>query len=517
MDRLSARSKPPVAGDDRRTFHRGRRPLRRQRDARHGAIGDGGHRAAARRDAHVQPEHHRDRDASTRGAHGPGADVGARALRRGGRAARDCLLQRRQHAPGAIGVTPARDRDSRVDGGGTLGDCAIGAGRKPAARRRRRRARLGLARWSLDALPAVAPTNLLGVSELFIDRRVLAYAFGLSLATGAIAGLAPTILFVRRSMADALRTRGSKAGHAPRVRQALVVVQVAMAVVLLCGAGVLVRTLIALDRAPLGFDARDVLTMRVGISPVRYPDERPRDFYREALTRLRALPGVESAAAAASTPLIGLPRGGTRFHELGAPGSLSSRSSRTCSATTTTFAPTSTWPRRSSARPTRPGWSPAPCATTGCGSTTRRSALCTWPTRTGTSRSCHCRPTTTRTSTPTPRWGRWRRSVRRPPGRSSAPDGARCCWRRTPVAPALGRRAGAARGHGSRAPVLARPVRRRHGAAAGDPRGPDRAAERAIPEHIAATQSETKAGSLTWLLAAMGWPASPATSSPTAR
>ena len=178
---------------------------------------------------------------------------------------------------------------------------------------------LALARWSLDALLAVAPTNLLGVSELFIDRRVLMYAFGLSLATGAIAGLAPTILFARRSMADALRTRGSKAGHAPRVRQALVVVQVAMTVVLLCGAGVLVRTLIALDRAPMGFDAHDVLTMRVAISPARYPDERPRDFYREALTRLRALPGIESAAAAASLPMIGTPRGGTRFHELGTP------------------------------------------------------------------------------------------------------------------------------------------------------------------------------------------------------
>ena len=111
---------------------------------------------------------------------------------------------------------------------------------------------LALARGSLDALLAVAPANMLGVSELFIDRRVLIYAFGLSLATGAIAGLAPTILFARRSMADALRTRGSKAGHAPRVRQALVVVQVAMTVVLLCGAGVLVRTLIALDRAHHG-------------------------------------------------------------------------------------------------------------------------------------------------------------------------------------------------------------------------------------------------------------------------
>ena len=178
---------------------------------------------------------------------------------------------------------------------------------------------LGLARWSLDALLAIGPTNLLGVSELFIDRRVLIYAFGLSIATGGIAGLASTLLFARRSMADALRTRGSKAGHAPRVRQALVVAQVAMTVVLLCGAGVLVRTLIALNRAPMGFDAHDVLTMRLAISPARYPDKRPRDFYRDALTRLRALPGIESAAVAASLPMIGSPRGGTSFHELGTP------------------------------------------------------------------------------------------------------------------------------------------------------------------------------------------------------
>src|SRR5436190_4483261 len=178
---------------------------------------------------------------------------------------------------------------------------------------------LALARGSLDALLAVAPTSLLGVSELFIDRRVLIYAFGLSLATGAVAGLVPTILFARRSMADALRTRGSKAGHAPRVRQALVVVQVAMTVVMLCGAGVLVRTLVALNRAHMGFDARDVLTMRVAVSPARYSAERCREFYREAVARVRALPGVETAAAGISLPMIGSPRGGTSFHELGTP------------------------------------------------------------------------------------------------------------------------------------------------------------------------------------------------------
>src|SRR4029450_3312732 len=78
---------------------------------------------------------------------------------------------------------------------------------------------LGLARGSLDALLAVAPANMLGVSELFIDRRGLIYAFGGSLAAGAVAGVAPAMLFARRSMADALRTHGSRVGHAPRVRQ----------------------------------------------------------------------------------------------------------------------------------------------------------------------------------------------------------------------------------------------------------------------------------------------------------
>jgi len=75
------------------------------------------------------------------------------------------------------------------------------------------------------------------------------------------------------------------------VRLALVVVQVAMTVVLLCGAGVLVRTLIALDRAHMGFDAHHVLTMSVAISPARYTAERCRDFYRDAVARVSRAAG----------------------------------------------------------------------------------------------------------------------------------------------------------------------------------------------------------------------------------
>jgi predicted permease len=92
-----------------------------------------------------------------------------------------------------------------------------------------------------------------------------------------------------------------------------------MTVVLLCGAGLLVRTVIALNGANNGFDKHDLLTMEIGLPGTRYTPERRTAFYREAVAALRALPGVESAAAANSLAVIGTPRGGSWFHRLGTP------------------------------------------------------------------------------------------------------------------------------------------------------------------------------------------------------
>ncbi len=92
---------------------------------------------------------------------------------------------------------------------------------------------IALARWSLDALLAFAPADLLRVSELAVDRRVLLYAIGLSVLTGLVVGLVPAVLVARRSMNAWMRTSGSTLTQSPRVRQALVVCQVAMTVVLL--------------------------------------------------------------------------------------------------------------------------------------------------------------------------------------------------------------------------------------------------------------------------------------------
>jgi predicted permease len=178
---------------------------------------------------------------------------------------------------------------------------------------------IALARWSLDALLAFAPPDLLRVPELFVDRRVLLYAGGLSVLIGLMVGLVPAVLVARRSIAASLRTSGSTLTHSPRVRQALVVCQVAMTVVLLCGAGLLVRTVIALNSTDNGFDKQNVLTMEIGLPGTRYTPERRTSFYREAVAAIRALPRVESAAAANSLAVIGSPRGGTWFHRLGTP------------------------------------------------------------------------------------------------------------------------------------------------------------------------------------------------------
>ena len=89
------------------------------------------------------------------------------------------------------------------------------------------------------------------------------------------------------------------------MRQALVIAQVALTVVLLCGAGLLAKTILALDSTGAGFDQRGMLTMEVQVPTTRYNAERRTAFFRQAIEALQALPGVEGAAAANSLAVIG--------------------------------------------------------------------------------------------------------------------------------------------------------------------------------------------------------------------
>lgn len=170
-----------------------------------------------------------------------------------------------------------------------------------------------LARAILDALVAVAPTQLLGVLEVTIDARVLLYVAGISVLTGLAGGLAPAVIVARRPVVESLHAGSSRITQSPRVRQALVVGQVAMTVVLLCGAALLVRTVAALTSVNHGFEQHGLLTLQVALPGTRYPIERQVAFQRELLTTIRALPGVDSAGAASGLPVIGAPRAGTSF------------------------------------------------------------------------------------------------------------------------------------------------------------------------------------------------------------
>ena len=113
---------------------------------------------------------------------------------------------------------------------------------------------------------------------------------GLSVLTGLIAGLVPSFIVARRSIVASLHANNSRVTHSPRIRQALVVAQVAMTVVLLCGAGLLVRTVIALNSVNHGFEQQGLLTMQVSLPGTRYPIEPPVAFYQE-------LPDDDSRAA----------------------------------------------------------------------------------------------------------------------------------------------------------------------------------------------------------------------------
>ena len=142
-----------------------------------------------------------------------------------------------------------------------------------------------------------------------VDGGVLAFSLGVSLATGVLFGLAPALRAARSDPQNALREggrggfRGKSAGI---LRQGLVTLQVALALVLVIAAGLLVRSFARMQQVELGFVADDRLTARVSLPRGRYADETTqRNFYRQLLERVRAIPGVDEAATIAPLPLVG--------------------------------------------------------------------------------------------------------------------------------------------------------------------------------------------------------------------
>ena len=170
-----------------------------------------------------------------------------------------------------------------------------------------------LAVWGIDAIAAIRPDSLEELSSVTLDPIVLWFTVGVSVASGILFGLVPAIRASRPGLTAALRSGTAGSGIAVegrRLRAALVVVEVALSVLLLAGAGLLVRSVMKLQAVDPGFEPRGLLTARVVLPEDRYAgDAERRRVLDELLSRVRALPQVEGAVAAMSVP----PRAGILF------------------------------------------------------------------------------------------------------------------------------------------------------------------------------------------------------------
>ena len=172
---------------------------------------------------------------------------------------------------------------------------------------------LGLAAWGVRALIALAPADLPRLPELAaasaLNPRVAAFTLLMALATGVLFGLAPAMQVSRADLVAALKESGGRAtggGRQTRTRSLLVASEVALAVVLLCGAGLLIRSFAAMQAAALGFDSRNLLTIEVSLAGPGYATSAAVErIGREFVDRAERIPGVESAALASALPLFG--------------------------------------------------------------------------------------------------------------------------------------------------------------------------------------------------------------------
>ena len=159
----------------------------------------------------------------------------------------------------------------------------------------------GLAYAGLPAILALVPPDTIpDESEISLNTSVLAFALAVSALTSVICGLAPALHTAGKDLSNAMREASRSLAGGSRqaiTRKALVIAEVALSLMLLAGSSVLLRSFVEMGRVPLGAPPEQVLTMRVPLSPQRYPDAARRiGFFRELLPRIAGVPGVEAVA-----------------------------------------------------------------------------------------------------------------------------------------------------------------------------------------------------------------------------
>jgi len=164
-----------------------------------------------------------------------------------------------------------------------------------------------LAFWCTNLIKASTALNIPRLNETRLDVKALGFTFLIALGAGLIFGLAPAWQASRLALNETLKEGGrSGGGKSQRLRGALVIAEVALALTLLVGAGLMIRSFMRLQNVPLGFAPNHVLTMRLALPTAKYGQGAPRvNFFDQLLQRLRATPGVIDASAINDLPLAG--------------------------------------------------------------------------------------------------------------------------------------------------------------------------------------------------------------------
>jgi putative ABC transport system permease protein len=171
-----------------------------------------------------------------------------------------------------------------------------------------------LATWGVDLLLSFNESKIPRAHEIGVDLWVLGFTVGVSLLTGVLFGLAPALQASKVDLHDALKEGGrtGTGGMKKGARSALVVVEMAMALVLLVAAGLLIKSFAQLQQVNPGFRPEGILSMQLTLPEAKYREPQQRqEFYRRLMERVRALPGVEAAGATNVLPLSGQNQSGS--------------------------------------------------------------------------------------------------------------------------------------------------------------------------------------------------------------
>jgi len=167
---------------------------------------------------------------------------------------------------------------------------------------------IAIAKWGIDALLMLAPQVLPRAQEIRVDTTVLGFTLLMSIATGLVFGLIPALQASKPNLNDTLKegSRGASSGqHRQRIRSILVVAEVALSLILLVGAGLLIRSFSRLQNVNAGFVPQNAIAISLALPQQKFPqDDDRRRFVERSLEEISSIPGVETAGVSHSVPLI---------------------------------------------------------------------------------------------------------------------------------------------------------------------------------------------------------------------